>query len=105
MLKTEVVQDARSVGIRLELPDLGAQNMCVLVVNHVLIVEGTRTPDREQDGDDFIKSEFAYGRFFKEVLLPISPDSARVDAQYDGRVLTVGTSRMTASETDHASKE
>lgn len=77
----------------LELPGLEQDNIDVRVEGDDLLVEGSRSMERDQAGGHFHRVERSYGTFSRRFGLPSSVDRESVEAVFRDGVLTVTLSR------------
>lgn len=75
--------------IRADLPGLTKDDVKVEVDNGMLAICGERREEREEDRDDFYRSERTYGQFYRSIALPEGVNESQVDASFKDGVLEV----------------
>jgi HSP20 family molecular chaperone IbpA len=88
---------------RLELPGVDKHDAEVRVERGRLIVEGERRREEENDREEF-RSEWPYGRFYREFSLPFAVDPSDVKARYRNGVLDIAVPLPTREERRRAIK-
>jgi len=61
----------------------------VEVDNDVLTISGERREEREENRDDYYRSERSYGQFYRAIPLPDGIDDSNCDASFKDGVLEV----------------
>jgi HSP20 family protein len=75
--------------IRADLPGLTKEDVKVEVDDGMLAICGERREEREEDRDDFYRSERTYGQFYRSIALPEGVNESQVDASFKNGVLEV----------------
>ena len=75
--------------VRADLPGLNKDDVKVEVDNGVLTISGERREEREEDRDDYYRSERSYGQFYRAIPLPEGIDDSKCDASFKDGVLEV----------------
>jgi HSP20 family protein len=85
----ETFRRGDSLVVRADLPGMKKDDVEVEVENGVLSISGERSEAREDDRDDYYRSERSYGRFYRAIPLPEGIDGERCDASFQDGVLEV----------------
>jgi len=89
-LRVEEFRDGDEMVVRTELPGIDPdKDVEVTVADGVLRVEAHREEKSEQKEKDGYRSEFRYGRFTRNFVLPTGVDETSVKATYTDGVLEV----------------
>jgi HSP20 family protein len=75
--------------VSVELPGLSADDVEVQVEDSTLRISGKREFATETDREHYHRVERRYGEFSRAVTLPPQVDAGKVDAKFEGGVLTV----------------
>lgn len=84
-----VYEDEERIVVCAELPGADPSLVNVTVAGDLLTLRGTRetmTPDEQRSA---YRRERPYGKFTREVLLPVQVDSERVEATFENGILAV----------------
>lgn len=73
--------------IKAELPGMKKEDIEVEVDEHFVTLKGKREKKFEEKKDDFFRSEFTYGNFFRRMPLPEGVDTKDVKAVFKDGVL------------------
>jgi HSP20 family protein len=84
----DAVRRGDFVHVSFDLPGVDPSTIDVEVERNVLTVSAERRPSREE-GDEVIAAERRYGTFSRQLLLGDTLDAGRVEASYDGGVLSL----------------
>jgi len=85
----EIIEDADTVSVSVELPGIDKKDVSVSIHEGVLSISGERRQEREAKENDIIRTQRYYGRFKRTLTLtqPILED--KVKATYKDGLLTV----------------
>jgi HSP20 family protein len=75
--------------VRADLPGLSRDDVQVEVENGVLSISGERSDEREENRDDFYRTERSYGQFHRSIALPEGVEPDQVEASFKDGVLEV----------------
>lgn len=85
----DVYETADRLVFSLELPGLTQSDIDLRIEAAELVVQGERTMEREQPGEQFHRVERAYGKFVRRFPLGAEVDRQRVEAVYRDGVLRI----------------
>lgn len=92
---TDVVEDAASWTLTLDVPGVPAEALDVVVEARVLTVRGSRPAVVVRDGAELGARERRTGRFVRRFRLPPSADAEQLSAQLADGVLTLRIGKVT----------
>jgi HSP20 family protein len=84
--------------VRADLPGLKKEDVKAEIEDGVLTIWGERSAEREDNGDDFYRSERSYGQFCRTVPLPDGADADHTEASFKDGVLEVAIPAPKQSE-------
>ena len=85
----DVKETEANVVVRAELPGVDAKEVSVELVENVLVLSGSKNEQREEKEGESTFSEFRYGSFRREIVLPADVDPDSVQATCEKGILTV----------------
>ena len=85
----DVVDGAKEVTVRAEIPGVDPKDIEVSVAGGTLTIAGEKRTEHQERGKDFYRSERAFGSFRRSVPLPEGVDADKVSAEHANGVLTV----------------
>ena len=88
----DVMEDADSVRIVMELPGVRSEDVKLSLENNILTIRGEKRQEMQENGDKASRVhryERSYGAFERTFALPNTVDPEKVEASYDNGVLTV----------------
>ena len=85
--RIEVLQREGAMVVRAELPGLKPDDIVVNVENGVLSISGERREEHREERDGAVRTERAYGTFFRSIPLPDGADEDQVTATFRDGVL------------------
>lgn len=75
--------------VSVELPGLDDEDVEVDITDDMLIVQGEREVERDQDDKGVRRTERQYGRFYRAIALPDGADTDNATAEFDNGVLRI----------------
>ena len=96
--RVNIVETENDVSLTFEVPGMEKGDIKVTVADGVLTVEGERKVESSDNGKNFVRSEFAYGKFCRSFTLPDNFDAGKVSADYKSGLLTVSMPRKEESK-------
>jgi len=85
----EVTQKEGKQMISVELPGLKPEEVKITVDDDMLILEGERSEQKEEEGEGFRRSEIRYGKFHRAIPLPEGAQTDQAQARFDNGVLQI----------------
>lgn len=87
--RVDVTETDKEIKVSAELPGLEEQDIDVALTRNVLTINGQKRQEREQKGQNCVRTERSYGSFRRSIPLPAEVDANKVDAEFRNGVLTV----------------
>ncbi len=75
--------------IKTELPGMDKEDIDVSITGDTVTISGERKSEESKKGENYLRSEMAYGKFYRQVTLPTELDSAKAKARYENGMLTI----------------
>jgi HSP20 family protein len=85
----DIYEDAHTVTIKAELPDVEQKDVEVKIEDNTLILRGERKLDQSVTKENYHRIERYYGSFQRTFALPQTIDQEKVKASCDKGVLTI----------------
>ena len=95
MPKVEVRETTKNYVVSAELPGMNENEFTVSMKDNNLIIEGEKKEEWEKEDDDWFRSEFNYGSFYRSIPFEKQIKAHSVSAIYDNGVLKVTLQKST----------
>lgn len=83
----DVYDSNDSIRVKADIPGMNKEDIRVSVHGDTLTIEGEKKYEKEVKEESFIRTERAYGSFYRAITLPGTVDAANVKATYKNGVL------------------
>lgn len=84
------IQDfADKITVKADLPGIDRKDVDVSVEDAALVIRGEKKEEAKTREKGYVRTERAYGNFYRAIELPAEVDEARVTAQYKDGVLEI----------------
>jgi HSP20 family protein len=87
--RVDVTETDQEIKVSAELPGLDEQDIDVGLTRNVLTINGQKRQEREEKGQNYVRTERSYGSFRRSIPLPTEVEANNVDAVFRHGVLTV----------------
>ena len=84
--------------VTVDLPGMAPEDVSVTFEASVLTVSGTRHFSREETQETYHRIERSYGTFARQIKLPRTADTEKIEASFDKGVLTVTVPKTEAAK-------
>jgi HSP20 family protein len=84
--------------VTVDLPGMAPEDVSVTFEAGVLTVSGTRQFSREETKETYHRIERSYGTFARQIKLPRTADTEKIEASFDKGVLTVTVPKAEAAK-------
>jgi HSP20 family protein len=85
----DVFEDADSIMLKVEVPEVEAKDVEILVEGNTLTLKGERKLENEEKRDGYHRIERTYGAFSRSFTLPSTVDSENIRAESKDGVLRI----------------
>jgi HSP20 family protein len=85
----EITETPEAIHLKLEIPGMEAKDLNVEVTADSLIVNGERKSETKSENGGMTRTEFRYGKFHRQIPLPVRVNNADVTADYKDGILTL----------------
>ncbi len=75
--------------LRAELPGLEKDDINIEISNNSLILSGDIKEKEEEKGQNYYKSELRYGKFLRNINLPLDINKEKIKASFKNGILTI----------------
>lgn len=97
-MAADVINGKDQVVVRLEAPGLNRKDFTVELRGSVLCIAGEKRIERESQGGGQHVFQCAYGKFRREIPLPVAIDPDRAKASYRDGVLRIALPKTTGAQ-------
>ena len=87
--RTDIKETEKEIKILSEMPGMDPKDIDVSVLNGILTITGEKKVEKEEKGADYHHVERSYGCFTRNITLPDTVDTDKVESVYKNGVLTV----------------
>jgi HSP20 family protein len=94
----DIYEDEHKLVLKLEVPGVKQEDLDVRVENQTLTVRGERKFEQEEKEENFHRIERRFGSFSRSFSLPVSIDTAAVNAKYENGVLAIEMAKKEAAK-------
>lgn len=85
----DIYETENELVVKMDLPDVNAQNLDIRVENNILTIRGERKFESKVNEDNYLRVERAYGTFSRSFSLANSVKSEAIKADYQNGVLSL----------------
>jgi HSP20 family protein len=89
MPKVELDETDRGYYVRAELPGIKEEDIHLTLDENVLVIEGEKKSEKNNERKSSYRSEFNYGTFYRTVPLRSDVDNNNIEATYHDGILSV----------------
>lgn len=95
----DMVETDDTYRIHLDVPGISKDDLTINYQDNRLTVRGTRTEETQEAGSNYVRTERAFGNFYRSFTLPKSIEADEIEASYDNGVLTINIPKTEKSTT------
>ncbi len=92
--RLDIGEDKEAVYVTAEIPGLDAKDINVSLHEDMLTIEGEKKREWEERRVDAHTMERSWGRFRRQVRLPVAVDADKVDCRYERGLLTLKAPKL-----------
>jgi HSP20 family protein len=97
--RVDVVENEKEIKVSVELPGMEEEDIDVALARHSLTISGEKRHEKEEKGQNYLRSERSYGSFKRSIPLSSEVDGGKANAAFRNGVLTVTLPRKEKAET------
>jgi HSP20 family protein len=94
----DIYEDPHKVMLKLEVPGIRKEDMDIRLENQTLTIKGERKFEQSEKEENYHRIERRFGSFVRSFSLPVTVDTAKVQASYDNGVLSVTLPKKEAAK-------
>ena len=94
----DVVDRAREVLVRAEVPGVEKEDLDVSIVDRTLTIKGSSRLEEKEEQDDYFRHEIRSGTFSRSILLPVDVDASKAKASFKDGVVELHLPKVRASK-------
>jgi len=87
--QVEVFEREGQLVVRADLPGLTKDDINVDLTDDALVIRGERKSEREENEEDYYRTERSYGSFYRQIPLPEGVDAENANATFRNGVLEI----------------
>ena len=85
----DVSETEDKIIVRADLPGINKKDVSVRIYENTLIIEAEQKESKVEEKENYFRQERRYGKFYREIPLPVEVDENRTTARMKDGVLTV----------------
>jgi len=85
----DVKDTDKAILLHVELPGVPKEDIKLTVEDNKLTIQGEKKFKKKDEGENWVRKERAYGKFFRVIVLPPGIDANQVQANYESGVLEI----------------
>ena len=85
----EITETPEALHLKLEIPGIEAKDLNVEVTADSLTVNGERKSESKTEEGGVTRTEFRYGKFYRQIPLPVRVNNANTIADYKDGILNI----------------
>ncbi|MBE9166707.1 Hsp20/alpha crystallin family protein [Pleurocapsales cyanobacterium LEGE 06147] len=85
----ELIDTPDNLLLNVQLPGVDRNNIDIQVMRDAVLISGEYPYPQQSETNNWLHSEFAYGKFRRSIALPIPVENERVSAQFQNGILTL----------------
>lgn len=97
--RMDVTETDDQYRLSVDLPGLSKDDLSITVDDNRLTIRGERKEERRTDGENVVRRERTFGRFYRTLRLPASVDEQNIDATFEDGILSVNLPKAEKSTT------
>ncbi|MCD6399004.1 MAG: Hsp20/alpha crystallin family protein [Candidatus Aenigmarchaeota archaeon] len=88
-IAVDISETDDDVIVKADLPGIEKKNVSLRIVDSALIIEAEQSEELREEEENFFRQERSYGKFYREVPLPVEVEEDNASAEMKDGVLTV----------------
>ncbi|HEX4804184.1 MAG TPA: Hsp20/alpha crystallin family protein [Myxococcaceae bacterium] len=94
----DIVETENTIQVKVDLPGHSAKDIQVKLEGDTLTIQSERKQEKEEKGENQLRTERSYGLFSRSFVLPSSVDGSKPEARYLNGVLMVTLPKAEAAK-------
>jgi len=94
----DIAEQENEYIVKVELPGVAKDEVRISVESNVLTVKGEKKQEKEEKNKNFHRVERSYGSFQRSFTLPSTVKNDKIDAVFDGGILTITMPKSEAAK-------
>jgi HSP20 family protein len=94
----DIAETENSIQVKVDLPGHSAKDIQVKLEGDTLTIQSERKQEKEEKGENYLRTERSHGLFSRSFVLPSSVDGSKPEARYVNGVLTVTLPKAEAAK-------
>ena len=94
----DIVETENTIQVKVDLPGHSAKDIQVKLEGDTLTILSERKQEKEEKGENYLRTERSHGLFSRSFVLPSSVDGSKPEARYVNGVLTVTLPKAEAAK-------
>ncbi len=94
----DVVETENEIQVKVDLPGHSAKDIEVKLEGDTLTIQSERKAEKQEKGENYLRTERSYGQFSRSFVLPSIVDGSKLEARYVNGVLTVTLPKREAAK-------
>jgi len=88
-LTIDVYQSGKNLIVRSAIAGVEPEDLDITIENDLVVIKGDRKKTLTEEKEDYFFQECYWGRFKREIILPVEVDSSRADAKLENGILVI----------------
>lgn len=88
-LTIDVYQSGKNLIVRSAIAGVEPEDLDITIENDLVVIKGDRKKTITEEKEDYFFQECYWGRFKREIILPVEVDSSRADAKLENGILVI----------------
>jgi len=93
-----ISEEDKNITVEAELPGMESKDIDIALQNNMLVLQGEKKFENEQNQGNYQRIERSYGSFYRTIPLSASVDEDKVKASFKNGILTVTLPKKEASQ-------
>lgn len=85
----ELMDTPDNLVLRVQLPGIDRNHLNIQATRDAVLIEGEHPSPQQSESQQWLRSEFAYGKFRRLVSLPVAIETEQIQAEFQHGILTL----------------
>lgn len=96
--RMDVMETDGNYRLRVDLPGIRREDVQINAEGRRLTIRGERTPEKQQQNENVLRTERAHGTFYRAMTLPMEVNPDKAKAKFENGVLLVDLPKVKKSQ-------